>query len=215
MAWLYRLPFFLSCASLTIAPCWGEEQAVIEAPAPALPTHEMYFSPQDKVDDKLISLIENEKEDIHAAVYCLTHRGIIKALMDARKRGVNVDIIVDPMTVKARAPLKRMAQAGINVYVWSPKALDKRERTKNGKKEPKPLMHNKFCVFGNKTVWTGSFNFTSQASVTNQENVVVLHDPEAGKKYIEDFERVKEEGCSTFRTFLANRTLKKKKSKLL
>ena len=93
--------------------------------------------------------------------------------MEARKRGVNVEIIVDPFFDQgARAPLNRMAQAGIALYVWDPPPtpnvspaviVDEKKH-----KSHKPLMHNKFRVFGHKTVWTGSFNFTSEASRNNQ-----------------------------------------------
>lgn len=214
MSLLYRTLFPL-CAVLAAFPCSGEDKNPEEAPAP--PSHELYFSPQDKVDARLIALIETEKEDIRAAVYCLTHRGVIKALMDARKRGVNVELVVDPYTIKARCPLKRMAQAGISIYIWDPKPLTIGAVVKEKDKEKprKPLMHNKFCIFGQKTVWTGSFNFTSEASKSNQENVVVLRDQAAARKYLGEFERVKEEGSTPFRTYLANQPAKKKKAKLL
>ena len=213
---LIRRPLF--CLSLLLAlPVFADEQAPAPsvAPAPAAPSHQLYFSPQDKVDARLIALIESEKTEIRAAVYCLTHRGIIKSLIDARKRGVNVELIVDPFTIKAKAPLRRMAQAGIAIYVWDPKPIvqvDIKEKSK--KKERRPLMHNKFCVFGQNTVWTGSFNFTSEASHANQENVVVLKDADAAKRYVDEFERVKDEGCSPFTTYLADRP-KKNKGKII
>lgn len=208
---IYRTLFSICAAALAL-PLFASEQAPKQAPAPAQPAHQLYFSPQDKVDARLISLIESEKEEIRAAVYCLTHRGIIKALSDARKRGVNVELIVDPFTIKAKAPLKRMAQAGIAIYIWDPKPLPQLTSLKGNdkKKLRKPLMHNKFCVFGKKSVWTGSFNFTSEASNANQENVIVLRDEEAARRYMEEFERVKEDGCSPFHTYLANRPAKKK-----
>lgn len=202
--------------TLTIFSLLGANEISIQpsesspSQAPISPAPQLYFSPQDKVDARLIALIEKEKEDIRAAVYCLTHRGIIQALSDARKRGVNVEIIVDPFTIKARAPLKRMAQTGISLYVWDPPIASHEEQ----EKPRKPLMHNKFCVFGKKTVWTGSFNFTSEASRANQENVVVLQDAKAAERYLEEFERVKDEGCSPFNLYLANKPVKKKKAKL-
>lgn len=220
---------YLSAEQATLAD--AETQVEAQAPAtasakvPALPIHQLFFSPQDHVDDQLISLIENEKDEIRVAVYCLTHRGIIKALMGARKRGVHVELIVDPFTIKARAPLKRMAQSGIDIYVWNPEPakplrtsmVKEKEKEKDKDKQEKvrrPLMHNKFCVFGKALVWTGSFNFTSEASQANQENVVVLRDADAGQRYVAEFERVKSEGCSPFRVFLSQEAGKKKKAKL-
>ncbi len=203
------LLLLLSCLA---ADTSGSKASISELPASTPLKYEIYFSPEDAVDTKLISLIESEKEDIRAAVYCLTHRGIIKALMDARKRGVNVEIIIDPFSIKAHSPLKRIAQSGISLFIWDPKPkVFSVEDT--ALKQRSPLMHNKFCVFGKSIVWTGSFNFTSEASQANRENVVVLHNLLVGQRYLEKFERLKDEGCATYRIYLANQSLKKKEKK--
>jgi phosphatidylserine/phosphatidylglycerophosphate/cardiolipin synthase-like enzyme len=172
-------------------------------------THvEAYFSPKDNIDAKLISLIEQETSSIKAAVYCLTHRGIINALMDAKKRGVQVELIIDPFTVKARAPLRRMAQSGMAIYVWDPQ---QKQMTDRGKLRT-PLMHNKFCVFSKLgVVWTGSFNFTSEGALANQENVIVVHGVDQVAPFIEQFDSIKAEGCKSLRDFFS--IPKKNKSK--
>src|SRR5436853_390810 len=110
---------------------------------------QIYFSPSDHVADHLITLIEKETKSLQIAVYCFTHRGIADALIDAKVRGVEVEILTDPYTIKAKGPLDKIVDAGIPVYIWvSP-----------GKSMRKPIMHHKFCVFGCGLVWTGSFNF--------------------------------------------------------
>jgi hypothetical protein len=58
--------------------------------------YQVLFSPDDKIADELISLIGMEKRSIKAAVYCLMHRGIANALIDAHERGVNVEVISFP-----------------------------------------------------------------------------------------------------------------------
>ncbi len=49
------------------------------------------------------------------------------------------------------------------------------------------LMHNKFCVFDNKTVLTGSFNPTYNGNFKNKNNVVVLHSEKIAKNYLDEF----------------------------
>ena len=151
---------------------------------------EVLFSPQDHVADELIALINKEKKSIKVAVYCLMHREIAKALTDARKRGVQVEVIIDPYSVKSRSPVKKMAEAGCPIYVWNPEIP---VEIKNGRtvKKNKSLMHDKFCVLGDNRVWTGSFNFTFEAEKHNQENVVVLEGVEVVEKYLKEFERIK------------------------
>lgn len=174
------------------------------------PIVEAYFSPKDHVDTKLISLIEQETSSIKAAVYCLTHRGIINALIEAKKRGVEVELIIDPFTVKARAPLRKMSQSGLSIYVWDPQ---QKQMTDHGKLRT-PLMHNKFCVFSKLgVVWTGSFNFTSEGALSNQENVVLIHDSSQVAPFEQQFENMKGQGCKVLREYFSLSSKKKKKNK--
>ncbi len=158
------------------------------------PLVEVHFSPEGKVADHLIELIDQEASSIKAAVYCLMHSEIAKALSRARERGVRVELIVDPYSVKSRSPVGRMNAKGIMIHVWDPEEAVRAHRS---------LMHDKFCVFGDHTVWTGSFNFTKQASISNRENVVVLRDLAIAKLYLQEFQKIKQAGCRPYLQFLA------------
>lgn len=183
----FKHAIFLICIFLTAASSALEKEPIVN--------YEIYFSPQDHVADHLIALINKEKKSIRAAVFCMMHHGIAKALIEAHDRGVPVELIVDPFSVKTNSPVKKMAAANLPVYVWYPPS-------ERGKQNRKPLMHDKFCVFGNKQVWTGSFNFTFQATARNRENVIVLENESIAKIYLEEFERVKEAGCITYSMYL-------------
>lgn len=161
---------------------------------------EVYFSPEDGVADRLISRINEERESIRVAVYCLMHTGIAKALKSAFARGVDIEVIVDPYSIKSRSPIMRMVEKGIPVYVWNPKQI-----VNSNKNKKKPLMHDKFCVFGDHTVWTGSFNFTREGTFANRENVVVMEGADIAKSYLCEFTAIKEAGCSTYQTFMSER----------
>ena len=159
------------------------------------PRYQILFSPEDHLADRLIALIDQEKKSIHAAVYCLTHYPIANALIKAHNRGVKVEILVDPFSVKARSPLKKLATQGIPLFVWNPPASAQKSSQK------KPLMHDKFCVFGGEKVWTGSFNFTVQATDYNRENAVLLDHPEAAAQYLKEFERIKKAGAVSYESY--------------
>jgi phosphatidylserine/phosphatidylglycerophosphate/cardiolipin synthase-like enzyme len=153
-------------------------------------TLQVYFSPDERVDLKLIEQIENEKKSIHAAIYCLSHSGIEKALVKAKERGIPVEIIVDPFSLKQRGICKRLHRAGVPLFVFKPKSVAKNQRA--------ALMHDKFCVFGEDKVWTGSFNFTHAASLVNRENALLFTDPAVAKRFEEQFQRMKKEHCQPY-----------------
>lgn len=167
----------------------------------SIPNCEVLFTSQHKVAEELIRSIRHEKESIRVAVYCLMHRGISKALIDAKKKGVSVEVVVDPFSVKSRAPLKKMAEAGIPIYVWnsSPIATTSKLGIPRSRKS---LMHHKFCVFGGDKVWTGSFNFTFDAATNHRENVVVIGNAHVAEKYLKEFEDLKTTGSISYASYL-------------
>jgi phosphatidylserine/phosphatidylglycerophosphate/cardiolipin synthase-like enzyme len=164
----------------------------------------IYFSPEDHLDQKMIHWIEQENKSIVLCVYTFTHRAIVQALVDAKKRGVDVQVIVDRFSIKVSSPLYRLMEAHIPVYVWDP---DRPKRLKTHR----PLMHNKFVVFGDQKVWTGSFNFTYQASRMHQENAVVINDPKIALTYKEQFYKIKVRSCIPLTTYIASNPKKKPK----
>lgn len=161
--------------------------------------YQVFFSPEDRLDVQLISYIDREQHQIRIAVYCLTHRQIIKALIRAYKKGVNVEVLVDPFSLKRRFGLEKLVEAGIPLFVWSPLAYQNQQK---GKKKRNPLMHDKFCVLGRDKVWTGSFNFTYGASNSNRENAVILESVQAASQYLQEFEKLKKQGGIFYKNYL-------------
>ena len=49
------------------------------------------------------------------------------------------------------------------------------------------LSHNKFCIFDDKIVWTGSFNPTFNGNERNDNNVMVFFSPTLAKNYEDEF----------------------------
>ncbi len=164
----------------------------------------LFFSPEDHLEKRLIDLIEREHKSIHVCVYALTHRDVIAALVAAKKRGVEVEVIVDRFSVKASSPLYKLTEVSIPVAVWNSDHLRRM-------KAHRPLMHNKFCIFGNHSIWTGSFNFTYEASKIHQENAVVIHDESVAHAYKNQFYTIKMRSCIPLGTFVATQPKKRLK----
>jgi phospholipase D len=164
----------------------------------------VYFSPDDRLEQRLIEQIDQERKSIHACVYAFTHSGIAKALIAARSRGVEVELIVDRSSVKVRSPLHKMMEAGVSVFVWDGDG----GRRKTARR---PLMHNKFCVFGSDKIWTGSFNWTGEAARIHQENVVVLRDSVLASSFRGQFYTIKVRSCTPLASYVAMHPKKKVK----
>ncbi len=59
--------------------------------------------------------------------------------------------------------------------------------TNNGRKKA-GLMHNKFCVFDSRIVWTGSFNPTKR---NTRDDAIIINSTLLAKNYIEEFDEMR------------------------
>lgn len=145
---------------------------------------EVFFSATDGCEDKVIKSISSAQKSIKIAIYHLTSREITKALIDAKKRGVDVKIIADGEQAKDKfSKVLVLAKEGIDVKITDYSARKKRFLT--------PKMHHKFMIVDSKYVMTGSFNFTASAEELNDENCVFIYDStEVVEKFEKEFERL-------------------------
>lgn len=119
----------------------------------------VYFSPQGGCEQKVVDLISESKSQIDIAVYSINNSPIIHALVEAKARGVKIKILTDhtQAAVNANATLD-LADRNFDLRLHSVGRI----------------MHNKFGVFDQKKVITGSFNWTKPAEAVNEENCLVL-----------------------------------------
>lgn len=146
------------------------------------------FAPSDDLRSTLLYLIEKEQKHISIAMFAFTDKDFAHALAEAQRRGVLVEIVVDPSNMYGRYnKLDDLQNGSVQIFVYNPNRFNK--------KIP-GAMHNKFVLFEkniqNKSlIWTGSFNFTRAAHQRNQENVVVLDDSMVVQKFAEQFKELK------------------------
>jgi len=93
--------------------------------------------------------------------YSFTSAPIAKAVVDAKKRALDVRVILDKSNVRqGYSAATFLEHAGIPVLIDSAHGI----------------AHNKVMILDGQTVITGSFNFTKAAEEHNAENLVVIHD---------------------------------------
>jgi len=102
----------------------------------------------------------NASEKVHCALFDVNVEGIVKALK--RK---NALLVVDDSSYEPAISFARKDTAA-------------------------QLSHNKFCVFDDKIVWTGSFNPTAGGSARNDNNVLIMFSEAAARNYEAEFQEL-------------------------
>lgn len=134
----------------------------------------VYFSPHGGAQSAIVSAIGQANKTIHVQAYSFTSRPIADALIEARWRGVQVAIILDK---GQRGGLGQTVNAtGLGVWYDSAHAI----------------AHNKVMILDNRTVITGSFNFTKAAEEKNAENLLILESPALARVYLDNWNRHRE-----------------------
>ena len=77
---------------LLLAVCG--QLAAAEPPRPSLPV-EVFFSPKGGCTEAIIKELKNAKDSVLVQAYWFTSPSIAKALVQAHKRGVKVEVILD------------------------------------------------------------------------------------------------------------------------
>ena len=124
---------------------------------------EVYFSLYDNPQKEIIKNINQAEAFINMAMYIFTDREIALPLVKAQERGVKVRLYLDKEQVEYQYSQSRfLVQGGIKTRISSNKYI----------------MHNKFAIIDNRILLTGSYNWTFSANNRNDENLMVIDDPE-------------------------------------
>lgn len=190
------IALLLLCTSLSLTGCSSNSvstpmaQAATNQPAsptlstpstpstPSIPQVEYFFTrAQQHPEQALEAQINSSKSTLDIAIYSLTKKEIVDAIISAKKRGVSVRIITDRIEAKSKAQaeqLQLLKSAGIPI----------KENTHSG------LMHMKVSIIDKSVVTTGSYNYSQAASTINDEVLVVIHDPGIAMKWADEFQRM-------------------------
>ena len=143
---------------------------------------EVYFTPSYKALDTVVDLINISTKNIDVAMYDFTSRPISHALILAKRRGIDIRVVLDR---KSNDPKENrytkytyLRSNDINVRFAKPH----RHWNRDG------IMHNKFTIIDNKIVVTGSANWTASAFAVNDENIIIIRRSDIANVYKKEFE---------------------------
>ncbi len=136
---------------------------------------DVLFSPNGGCQDRIVAEIAGAKKRIRVLAYYFTSKPIAEALVEAKRRGVDCEVIADSSQEKmtyGRLPVLR--RAGVSILIDGEHAV----------------ANNKVILIDGHTIITGSYNFTKAAEEKNAENILVLkHLPEVFAKYDAEYEK--------------------------
>ena len=170
----------------------AEQPAATDTPI-AIPTvtwWDVYFTDPQTINDpdnitgsieeKLIQLINNAQISIHISSFEFNLTPVAEALIAAKNRGVDVKWVTDDKNglnydiQPGRGQFALLLAAGIEVKDDARTAL----------------MHNKFWIFDNETVWTGSTNITVNGIFKQNNNVLVIRSTDIAYIYEREFQEM-------------------------
>jgi len=147
----------------------------LQSSATAAPTDQIVenaFSPDGGSEALVLKIIRSAKDSIRLAAYSFTSPPIVRSLISAKQRGVDVQLVVDEKGNKSKASsaaLNLIVNAGIPIRTISRYAIH----------------HDKYIVVDRRHVETGSFNYSKAAASSNSENVLVIwNNPDLAKSYL-------------------------------
>lgn len=137
-----------------------------------MPGPQVFFSPGGDCERVTVTAIRNAQKSISAVTYIFTSLKIATALVDAKRSGVSVEVILDRYAVRLGGRvIDYLHAAGIEVRV------DLNERSN----------HQKFCLIDGYISLSGSYNWSCQSDYSNAEQLVVLQDEPTGLEFAKNF----------------------------
>jgi phosphatidylserine/phosphatidylglycerophosphate/cardiolipin synthase-like enzyme len=137
---------------------------------------EAYFAPEDDVAERFLMLIREARESIYFLAYAFTDDDLAAALVEADTRGVEVVGIMDAAQARSNngSDYAFFIKNGLDVH------LDDRPGS----------MHHKVLIIDKNILVTGSYNFSSNARIRNDENTLIIYHKDIAEIYLREFQRI-------------------------
>jgi phosphatidylserine/phosphatidylglycerophosphate/cardiolipin synthase-like enzyme len=139
------------------------------------PIQVVFTSEDHAIAEAIIPIVHSATTSIRFLAFSYTDFPLAEAMIKRAQAGVNVAGVFERVGSDTEAAeLRTLSCAKVPV-----------RRDGNG-----GFMHNKVIVVDERFVITGSLNFSTNAEKSNDENVIIIDNPDIAKLYMQDFERV-------------------------
>jgi phosphatidylserine/phosphatidylglycerophosphate/cardiolipin synthase-like enzyme len=124
------------------------------------------FSPENS--DEILALLNGAKREIKLEVYEFSYRTLADALIEARSRGVSVQVVLEPSVSANTKTSEYLLNGGVSV-AWASKKFHN--------------THSKFAVIDDGIVLVGSTNWSQNAMLYNREASVIVYSNDVAKSF--------------------------------
>ena len=138
---------------------------------------DIYFSPDDGVLNALGLLLTNAEESIYFLAFSFTANELGTVVRQKKEAGLDVKGVMDEEQI--------MSNAGTEFDPFQQKGVDVLIDGNPGQ------MHHKLFIVDEKIVAFGSYNFSRSAEESNDENLIIIYNPEIAKQFMLEFARVR------------------------
>lgn len=127
-----------------------------------------------ELDDAVALLFDEAEESIDLCLFEFDRQVIVDAILDANDRGVTVRFVGDGDELHDDG-YEELVAAGVDLSLRKPNDR---------------IMHNKFAVIDETTVWTGSANFSESGILRNNNGAMLIRDPDLAAHYKAEFDQM-------------------------
>lgn len=136
---------------------------------------QVLFSAEDRALENLVAVVNDAQFNIRFLAFSFTADDLAQAMINRARAGVDVQGVYEKFgSASIYSDLKIFWCAGIPA-----------RQDGNGS-----LMHDKVIIIDNSTVITGSLNFTAGADGENEENVLIIDNPEIAALYLQEYQKI-------------------------
>jgi phosphatidylserine/phosphatidylglycerophosphate/cardiolipin synthase-like enzyme len=136
---------------------------------------QVLFSPEDGVAKHVLQRLNEAKSNIRFMAFSYTADDIASAMSAQKQAGLVVQGVFEKQNAAGSgAEFSKLKSGGVDVLM-------------DGNCY---ILHHKVIIIDERTVITGSYNFTGSAEQDNDENLVIVDDRNLAQAYLEEFQRV-------------------------
>jgi len=171
----------LCCAAELLAQVGGRTDADVPRPASvdAPRTIEAAFGPEMGAEALIIRVIATAKISIRLAGFAFSSPVIVAELISAKKRGVDVQVVVDRRH-NIDEDEKGIGRKALALLAKSNVAI----RTNSNYR----IFHDKYIIVDARHVQTGSYNYAVSSNKNSENVLVVWNDPSLAATYLQHWE---------------------------